>query len=228
MNNSTNSTNRLHHESDRLLHHDTVAKQSPARNVTAKLGGCLLALLVLLLAGCETGGTLPNTPTAFTPGALAAGDTVKLSFVGAPEMNQSQRVRADGKLSLPLIGEVDAAGKKPKALQQELTERYKSQLKIPEVVVTLENSVSSVNVTGEVLKPGKIALDRPLTLLEAIMEAGGATLEGSLRNVLVIRNLDGKQYTQYFDLTPAFRGKTTSSFYLRPYDMVVVSESSIF
>lgn len=228
MNKSTNSTNRPQHESDGLLRHDTDANRRPVRNVTGKLCGFLLALLVILIPGCERGGTLPNTATAFTPGALAAGDTLKFSFVGAPEMNQSQRIRPDGKISLPLVGEVNAAGKKLKSFQQELTELYKSQLKIPEVVVTLENSASSVNVTGEVLKPGKIALDRPLTLLEAIMEAGGITLEGSLRNVLVIRNLDGKQYTQYFDLTPAFRGKTTSSVYLRPYDMVVVSESSIF
>lgn len=188
----------------------------------ARIAGALAALV---FCGCQTAGTLPNPPTGFAPGNLAPGDVVKLVFAGASELNQVQKIRPDGKLSLPLIGEVDASGKKLKALQDELTALYKPQLKIPDVVATLESSTVAVNVTGEVLRPGKVALDRPLTLLEAIMEAGGVTPEGTLRNVLVIRTVDGKQYTQYFDLTPAFRGKTTSSVYLRPYDMIVVPES---
>lgn len=225
MNESIVSKNSSHREPGLQLNPATASKRPAARNVFAKLAGIVLALLLLPFAGCQRTGTLPNPATAFTPGALAAGDVVKLSFIGAPEMNQSQKIRADGKISLPLVGEVVAAGKKLRALQEELSGLYKPQLKNPEVVVTLESSVISVNVTGEVLKPGKIALDRPLTLLEAIMEAGGISPEGSLRNVLVIRNVDGKQYTQYFDLSPAFRGKTTNSFYLRPYDMIVVPES---
>ena len=225
---SIKSMKRTYREGTSSLARATGSQRRPALNVFAALKGLLLTLLLFSLGGCQNGGTLPNPAGAFTPGLLAAGDIVKLSFTGAPEMNQAQKIRSDGKISLPLIGEVQAAGKKLKALQEELTGLYKPQLKVPEVVVTLESSTISVNVTGEVLKPGKVALDRPLTLLEAIMEAGGVTLEGSLKDVLVIRNVDGKQYTQYFDLSPAFRGKTTSSFYLRPYDMIVVSESSLF
>ncbi len=228
MNESIESKKRTHREGRSPVARGTGSERRPMLNVFAALNGFLLAFLLLSLGGCQNGGMLPNPAGAFTPGILAAGDIVKLSFTGAPEMNQAQKIRSDGKISLPLIGEVQAAGKKLSALQDELTGLYKPQLKVPEVVVTLESSTISVNVTGEVLKPGKIALDRPLTLLEAIMEAGGVTMEGSLKNVLVIRNVDGKQYTQYFDLSPAFRGKTTSSFYLRPYDMIVVPESSLF
>ena len=225
MKESIESRNRNHREHGLPCDPADASKRPGAWTVVARLGGALVAMFLFSLGGCQGTGTLPDPPTAFAPGALAAGDVVKLSFTGAPEMNQLQKIRSDGKISLPLVGEVQAAGKKLRALQEELTGLYKPQLKVPEVVVTLESSTISVNVTGEVLRPGKIALDRPLTLLEAIMEAGGVSPDGSLRRVLVIRNVDGKQYTQYFDLTPTLKGHTTNSVYLRPYDMIVVKEA---
>src|SRR4029453_6514775 len=104
---------------------------------------------------------------------LAPGDVVKLTFSSAPELNQSQKVRADGKLSLPLVGEVDAGGKTVGQLQSALIELYKSQLKTPEVTVSLETSVNTVTVSGAVNKPGKVAFERPTTVFQSIMEAGG-------------------------------------------------------
>ena len=92
---------------------------------------------------------------------LASGDVVKLTFSAAPELNQSQKVRVDGKLSLPLVGEVDAAGKTVGQLQGELIELYRSQLKTPEVTVSLEASVTTVTVSGAVHKPGKIVFESP-------------------------------------------------------------------
>src|SRR5437016_6515785 len=114
---------------------------------------------------------------------LASGDVVKLTFSAAPELNQSQKVRSDGKLSLPLVGEVDAAGKTVGQLQSELIELYKSQLKTPEVTVSLEGSVTTVTVSGAVAKPGKVVFERPTTVVQAIMNAGGPNEYGNLRHV---------------------------------------------
>src|SRR5207247_6411748 len=79
---------------------------------------------------------------------LASGDVVKLTFSAAPELNQAQKVRVDGKLSLPLVGEVDAAGKTVGQLQGELIQLYKAQLKTPEVNVSLEQSLTTVVLGG--------------------------------------------------------------------------------
>ena len=124
----------------------------------------ILAFLALAGAGCQTDA---NT-TTFSGQAevprhviLASGDVVKLTFSSAPELNQSQKVRADGKLSLPLVGEVDASGKTVGQLQSELIELYKSQLKTPEVTVSLETSLTTVTVSGAVNKPGKLPLRGP-------------------------------------------------------------------
>src|SRR5437667_4307619 len=125
-------------------------------------------------AGCQT----DTNTTTFSGQAdvprqviLASGDVVKLTFSAAPELNQSQKVRADGKLSLPLVGEVDASGKTVGQLQGDLVQLYKSQLKTPEVTVSLETSLTTVIVSGAVNHPNKIAFERPTTVFQAIMEA---------------------------------------------------------
>lgn len=189
-------------------------------------GLLVAALMAIALTGCQTpqGEMPPQARADKAPGALAAGDVVKVTFPGAPELNQSQKVRADGKVSLPLIGEVEAVGKRLGDFQAELARLYKPQLKNSEVVVALEASAIPVYVSGAVNKPGKIVLDRPMTVLEGIMEAGGISNLGSLTKVVVIRNANGKHFTQTLNLSPALNGRTTNAFYLRPYDMIVVPE----
>jgi protein involved in polysaccharide export with SLBB domain len=86
---------------------------------------------------------------------LASGDVVKLTFPGAAELNQSQKIQADGKINLPMIGEVDAGGRTLADLQQRLEVLYKPQLQNTTVVVTLESSVTKVVIGGAVSKPGK-------------------------------------------------------------------------
>src|SRR4029450_11761763 len=145
-----------------------------------------LTILVLAGGGCQT----ETNTTTFSGQAevprhviLASGDVVKLTFSSAPELNQSQKIRTDGKLSLPLVGEVDAGGKTVGQLQAELIELYKSQLKTPEVTVSLETSVNTVTVSGAVNKPSRIAFERPTTVFQAIMEAGGPSQFGTLKHV---------------------------------------------
>ena len=201
-----------------------VERKSSTFKFVAGIVGAMAALLVLLCAGCQNTATLPKQLTVQMPGVLAVGDVLKLSFSGAPELNQSQRIRSDGKVSLPQIGQVEAAGKKLGEFQDELSRMYKSKLTNTEVVVALESSAIPVYVAGAVNHPGKIVLDRPMTVLEAIMEAGGPSNLGNLKKVIVIRNANGRHYTQTFDLSPPLRGQATGAFYLRPYDMINVPE----
>jgi len=195
------------------------------RTVRQRLLLPLLVLLVALHSGCQTPQSpLPNPPTGPSHGALAPGDVVKLTFPGAPELNQSQKLPADGKISLPFVGEIQASGKSLKQLQVELSGLYKSQLKNTDVLLVLESSTIPVYVSGAVGKPGKILLDRPMTVLEAIMEAGGATNMANLGRVVVIRNANGRHETQTFDLKGTLKGRSAETFELRAYDMVYVPE----
>jgi polysaccharide biosynthesis/export protein len=187
----------------------------------------LAACLALLSFGCQTpaGESFPEQITASTQVSLRPGDVVNISFSGAPELNQSQRIQADGKINLPLIGEVQASGKSVTGLQEELASRYREQLKDSTVVVKLESSVTQVTVSGYVGKPGKFAFDRPTTVFQAIMEAGGATEYGNLKQVHIVRVINGVQHTQILNLSPVIQGERTRAFYVKDGDIIYVPQS---
>ena len=189
----------------------------------------ILTFLAFAGTGCQT-----DTNTATFSGQaevprhviLASGDVVKLTFSSAPELNQSQKVRADGKLSLPLVGEVDVAGKTVGQLQSELIQLYKPQLKTPEVTVSLEASLTTVVVSGAVNKPGKIAFERPTTVFQAIMEAGGPSAFGTLKHVRLIRTVSGVQKSQVMNVHETLIGQGTKPFYVRDGDVIYVPQTT--
>ena len=188
----------------------------------------ILAFLALAGTGCQT-----DTSSATFSGQadvprhviLASGDVVKLTFSAAPELNQSQKVRADGKLSLPLVGEVDASGKTVGQLQGELIQLYKSQLKTPEVTVSLETSLTTVVVSGAVNHPGKIAFERPTTVFQAIMEAGGPSEFGTLKHVRLVRTVNGVQKSQVMNVHDTLVNQGTKPFYVRDGDVLYIPQS---
>jgi polysaccharide export outer membrane protein len=211
------------------MNEDTIPVVEPGYLFRAKLGkaiSILAGLALVLCDGCQSHSPtpLPNEPTAGTPVQLSPGDVIKLSFPGAAELNQSQKIRVDGKVSLPLVGEVTASGKTLVNFQRELAGLYKSQLTNSEVLVTLESGVANVVVSGFVGKPGKLTFDRPTTVFQAIMQAGGVSQYGSLSNIRLVRTVGGEQRSQIIDLRPAMRGKTTQVNYVKDGDVIYVSQ----
>jgi polysaccharide biosynthesis/export protein len=188
------------------------------------IGLGLAMLSILLFAGCQayTGETLPESAAGQHPGVLSAGDMIRVSFTTAPELNQSQKIEPDGRVSLPLIGQVYATGKTTGQLQEELTNLYKSQLQNSEVLVTLETVAIPIVVSGEVQKPGKVVFERPATVLEAIMEAGGFTAYGDPKKIAVIRQVNGVQHTQIIDLSEVLHGKPGRVMYVSAGDVIYV------
>src|SRR5437016_7723612 len=189
----------------------------------------ILTFLALAGVGCQTevnSTTLSGQAEVPRHVILASGDVVKLTFSSAPELNQSQKVRVDGKLSLPLVGEVDASGKTVGQLQSELIELYKSQLKTPEVTVSLETSLTTVTVSGAVNKPGKVAFERPTTVFQAIMEAGGPSQFGTLKHVRLVRTVNGVTRSQVMNVREALVGQGTKPFYVRDGDVIWVPQTT--
>ena len=156
---------------------------------------------------------------------LREGDAVRITFPGAPNLNALQPIRRDGKISLQLVGEVQAAGKTPSALEKELIDLYGPQLQVKEISVNIESSAFPVYVTGAVLRPGKILSDRPMNALEAIMEAGGFDYtKANLKTVRVIRNNDGRIEHYQLNLREVINGKKSDMFDLKPSDIIYVPE----
>jgi protein involved in polysaccharide export with SLBB domain len=163
-----------------------------------------------------------NNPATYV---LREGDILKITFPGSPNLNSVQPIRTDGKISLQLVGEVQAAGLTPGNLQQKLMDLYAPQLSQKEVTVEVQSSSFPVYVTGTVLRPGKIVSDHPITALEAIMEAGGPDYtKANLKNVSVIRQ-EGNQTKIYkLNLKRVMDGQVSEPFYMKPSDIIFVPE----
>ena len=169
---------------------------------------------------------MPSEAYASKPsGNLAPGDEISVTFSGAPELNTKQKIQPNGKVSLPTVGDVSAAGRSINSLQSTLTSLYQPHLQDPTVVVSLETASAGVYVSGEVLRAGKIPLDRPMTALEAVMEAGGFTKFANPKQVIVIRKQGGKQQRYVLNMNDALTGADSSPFYVRPFDVIYVKQS---
>jgi polysaccharide export outer membrane protein len=152
---------------------------------------------------------------------------VKIAFEGASNMTTVAKIQLDGQFNTPLVGDVKAVGLTLQELQAELMRLYKPILKDNEITVTMVTSAASVYVSGAVLRPGRIPMDRPLTVLDAIMEAGGFDhIRAKPSAVTVLRIENGKQ--QHFDLNlkRMLRGSDPTPFYLKPFDIVHVPEKT--
>jgi polysaccharide export outer membrane protein len=190
---------------------------------------CVRAFLVfaaLACGGCQSPlPPLPNPPGPKTAVRLSPGDVIKASYADETIPDQTQKIRRDGKLSLPLIGEVTAAGKRVIDFQRELVRRYEGQLDNNEVLVTLENGTATVIVSGFANKPGMYPFDRPTTVYQAVMEAGGVSDYGSPSNVHLTRIINGKQRTETINLRSAISGTPTKPKYVQDGDVIYISRS---
>ena len=93
------------------------------------------------------------------------------------------------------------------------------------MLVTLESEGASVIVSGFAHKPGKIDFDRPKTVYQVIMEAGGATDYGSLSNVHLTRMINGEERTEAINLRPTVHGKPTLPKYVQDGDVIYISRN---
>ena len=191
-------------------------------------GFMLAGALALVTAGCkstqfEDFGA--KTAVASESMVLNEGDTLVISFPGAPNLNTSQKIRRDGRITLPVVGEFKAAGLTPSDMEKQLVKLYEKELVQKEVSVTVESSVFPVFVTGAVLRPGKVVSDRPLTALEAIMEAGGFDYaRANLKAVTVIRHENGQTLHHKLDLKKVLKGGQGEPFQIKPSDIIYVPE----
>jgi len=186
----------------------------------------VLVFAALMCGGCQSPlPPLPNPPGPHTAVRLSPGDVIKLSFAEESDLDQTQKIRRDGKVSLPFLGEVTAAGKRVIDFQRELVRRYEDDLENPDVLVTLENGPATVIISGFATYPGKITFERPTTVYQAIMQSGGVSDYGSLSNIHLTRIINGVQLTETINLRPNIRGKPTNPKYVQDGDVIYISRS---
>jgi polysaccharide biosynthesis/export protein len=168
--------------------------------------------------------TTPSSPSPAVPLEFAIGfeDVLAINVWKEPEFTVKEVVvRPDGKISLPLIGDVIANGLTTKQLQDRITERLKEFIAAPSVtVVVLKVASQFVSLVGKVGKPGPFYLGSPLTVLELLSRAGGFSEEANVKKIMIIRK-DGTKF--FFNYKEVASGKNLQqNIVLKSGDMVVV------
>jgi protein involved in polysaccharide export with SLBB domain len=167
-----------------------------------------------------------QAPIVYT---IAQGDQLDIKFFYNPELNESVTVRPDGKISLQLIDEIQAAGLKPIELDQQLTDLYSRELRKPVLTVIVRSFTRQrIFVGGEVNSPGLIVLPAGMTTLQAIFQSGGFKESAEPAETLVIRkDLDNKPIPLRIDLAAVMDANGGNDLQLKPDDIVYVPKSAI-
>ena len=153
-------------------------------------------------------------------------DVLTINVWKEPDVSKvSIPVRSDGRISLPLAGEVVAAGKTPLALEREIAGKLQSFISEPEVTVMVQQINSQkFNILGQVNKPGAYSLTNSATILDAIALAGGFRDFAKKKSIYVLRqNADGTQARIPFNYKEVLKGENPAqNIRLQPHDTIVV------
>lgn len=153
---------------------------------------------------------------------LGAGDKLRIEVYKQDQLSQSLQIRPDGKITLPFIGDVAAAGKTSSELRDSLTTSLKEYVTNPVVTVMVQEAASAqIHVIGEVEHPGTQVMQGPRTILQALAEAGGLGEFADRNGVHVLRNTATGLQNIPFNYKEALKGRV-EPLYLQPGDTVVV------
>jgi polysaccharide export outer membrane protein len=152
-------------------------------------------------------------------------DVLAISVWKEPDLTKQIPVRSDGKISLPLVGDIQAAGRTPLQLQMDISDKLKGYITDPQVAIIVQQINSlKYNIFGEVGKPGSYPLNGGTTIVDAIANAGGLKDFAKKKGIYVLRiNSAGVENRFAFNFEDFIKGKNTKqNIMLKPRDTIVV------
>lgn len=199
--------------------------------------GLSLLWALLLITGCGTMQTAPSDSlvqaekeAAITEYLIGVDDQVQVNVWRNPELSVSMPVRPDGMISLPLIGDVQAGGRTPPDVAAEIRERLSAYVRDPNVTVILtelrnHEYISRVRVTGAVQTPTSMAHRQGMTVLDAVLQAGGINEFAAPNRAKLYRKIGNETQVYPVDLGGILNeGKLATNYELRPGDIITVPE----
>lgn len=195
----------------------------------------LATIFSLFLAGCASSGT-PTAPPADAATTVAnyhigVDDIVQVTVWRNPELGITVPVRPDGKITVPLVGDVDAGGRTPSEVAADIQTQLAAYVRDPQVAVILTDLrsheyLSRIRVTGAVKQPVSIPYRQGMTVLDAVLAAGGVTEFAAADRTDLYRRDDGgvtQQYPVRLDRILG-NGDLTTNFPVAPGDVITVPE----
>jgi polysaccharide export outer membrane protein len=155
---------------------------------------------------------------------VGPGDVIEVLVWKEPEASSTVVIRPDGKISLPLINDLEVTGKAPMEIQAIVTERLDPYIKAPNVTVTVkEINSKKVFVLGEIARPGAYEITQPTTVLQVLTEAGGLQPFAKQNSIYILRTENDKQAKFPFRYKDVLKGeRIDQNILLKPGDTIVV------
>jgi polysaccharide export outer membrane protein len=199
----------------------------------------VLVLVLALASGLTAAAAQAAAPAASGRSSSAAtaqnyrigpGDVLDIFVWQNPDLSQKQvPVRPDGRISTPLIANMVAAGKTPVQLAHDMDKALSEYIRSPRVTIIVSRAVgvlSQVQVIGQVMHPESMPYFEGMTVLDAVLAAGGLTPYAAGNSAKIERKVDGKVQTVHIELSSLINnGDLSQNLALKPGDVIVVPES---
>jgi polysaccharide export outer membrane protein len=202
-----------------------------------RFGHCLSGLLcaVVLLAGCASGTDPADIDVGSGNGAspdyvIGPGDSLQVFVWRNAELSSSVSVRPDGQISVPLVEDIQAAGKNPMELARDIEERLTDYVRDPNVTVIVQSFVGDttqqVRVVGQAVQPQSIQYQNGMTLLDVMISVGGLSDFAAGNRAKVVRRIDDRYEEIRVRIADLLnRGDMSQNMRMLPGDVVIVPES---
>jgi polysaccharide export outer membrane protein len=195
----------------------------------------LLILSICFLSGCSSTDLLQEidqTTIQPTPRYLIGiGDQLQINVWKNPDLSLSVPVRPDGKISVPLVGDAQAAGLSAETLAVELTDKLTKFIRTPEVTVIIISASSAeyltrIRITGAVQNPQSIPYRKGMTILDLVLQAGSLTTFADGDNAILYRKTEQGTNRYSIKLNRMIKkGDISTNYELNPSDILIVPES---
>lgn len=195
------------------------------KNVGAmKRIGILYATLLMMVLAWVTPGSAQQGQGGATPYYIGVGDVLEVQVWKEEDLSRTVKVRLDGRISLPLTGDVQAAGKTIEELDSYLEKKISSLVTEPAVsVILVENGSRRYYVVGQVGQPGEFPIEYPLTILQAIAKSGGFQEWAKREEIKVVRRSGNGEELLPFDYDAFVKGKNLGqNILIAPGDTIIV------
>lgn len=193
----------------------------------------VMVLGLVLLGGCSTAPTASNLSTA-APAVeryiIGPGDSLDIYVRDNPTLTTTVPVRPDGRISIPLVQSITAAGKTPDQLAEDLQKELSRYIRSPLVTVIVKRFVGAysqqVRVVGQAATPRAVPYRSGMTVLDLMIDVGGLTKFAAGNKAKIVRRLpDGAEQTIPVRLGDLMNGKITENVRMHPGDILIIPES---
>lgn len=204
-------------------------------SLTRKTFALMLLAITFIVSACSTVGKVTPPPLNDDPRLvenyqIGVGDSLNVQVWKNPSLSISGVVRPDGKISVPLVGDVMAAGKYVEELAEDVTTELKSYVRTPKVTVIVQSPVSAfylskVRVIGAVAKPASLDFRQGMTVFDAVEAVGGVTDFANKKKAMLIRKVQGEEKRYPVLLNEIFeKGELRTNYPLQPLDIITIPE----